>query len=92
MNPVSKAVQAILNARHLRAAREARAQFLQQYNPQQAQQLLDTLHNAWHLHDTLHNDEELQRIYSYYKRLSLLLAAEYTLLKAGKRWLEPAQQ
>jgi hypothetical protein len=86
MNPVNKAVQAILKAKHLRAAREARAHFLGQYNPQQAQELLDALHNAWHLYHPLDNDEELQRIYGYYKRLSLLLAAEYTLLKAGKRW------
>lgn len=85
MNPVSKAVQAILKGRHLRAAREARNQFLIQYTPEQAQHLLDTLHNAWHLCDNLDNDDELQRVYGFYKRLSLLLAAEYTLLKAGRR-------
>lgn len=87
MNTIAtRAAQALLQARHRRAAREARSLFLQHYDPQQAQQLLDVLHNAWHLGHNLDDDEALQRIYGFYKHLSLLLAAEYVLLQEGKRW------
>jgi len=87
MNLVMQAALRLIQARHTRPAREARALFLQHYDPREAQLLLDTLHSAWHLGHRLDNDKELQQVYTFYKRLSLLLAAEYTLLKEGRRWL-----
>lgn len=88
MNAIVKSALQLLHRPGRRAAREARFAFLVHYSPQEAQDLLDELQSAWHLYHGVQDDEKLLHIYNFYKRLSHLLAADYALLKEGRRWQE----
>jgi hypothetical protein len=91
MNLIAKAALQLFNSRNRRMARQARHSFLVHYSPREAQVLLDELQSAWHLYHGVQDDEKLMYVHGFYKRLSQMLAADYALLKEGRRWL-PAEE
>lgn len=83
---IEKEIAAVMKG-GTRRAEGARSMFLLDYSPQQAQELLDNLHAARYTGSpTEATAESVYTVYSFYKSLSLMIAANYRLQEEGRYW------